>query len=193
MQHIKNLKINFGEYNSLLISADFKLKENQNLILILTDNKNENYSIYGIYDKELKNSSYSVANFIKIMDGNANIRYYGGKFFKYNIKLILQENDNLILLEEIKFDKNKHKFFIILISENDEEIQIWKNYLKLAESVLNIKIDYIINSKSNKQDDIIEISKNKYDIYLKQSEIPLRDNYSSLTIIKTLFDIFDYE
>jgi hypothetical protein len=79
-----------------------------------------------------------------------------------------------------------------LKSDNMQEIKIWKDYLKLVESSLEINFDYIINQDLPEPDkilDTIEISKDRYDIFLRYSNRPLTNDYSSLTIIKTLFDI----
>jgi len=186
---IKKLKINFKENNSFCISVDCNLKEYENLIFSISDNKNEFYIACAVYNIKLTKDSYSVANFVKCENGKAIINCYPGKFFKYKIKIISQIDDKLEIIKEEEFNINKHQFYLFLNSDNDQEIEIWKNYIKLVESILSIKINYIINDIFNTSDDIIEISKNRYDNYIKESETPLRNDYSSLTIIKTLFDI----
>ena len=70
----------------------------------------------------------------------------------------------------------------------------WKEYLLTIESKLNTKFNIIINDgflKFDNTHDYVEISRASYDNYLKRSATPLTDDYSSLTIVKSLFDIID--
>lgn len=184
------LKTQFRE-NSLNISIDYDFKMNENLIVVVSDDRDENYTVYGVFNKELKENQYAVALFIRSYDGKSFFTHYSDKFFKYKINIISQIDDVLSNITEINFDPKYHKFFLRLKSNDQNEIEIWKNYIKLLESISNIKIEYSINSNTNILDnfDTIEISKESYEKYIRQSNRPVTDDYSSLTIIKTLFNI----
>jgi hypothetical protein len=173
--------------NSLQITVNFTPKINQDLVLIIDDENNNHHSIYGILNqKTLEYNSWGVANLILIQNNIASINYISNNIFQYKITLISQFNGVLEILEKKVFDIKDHDFLLNLKSENENEIKIWKDYIKLVESILNTKINYIVN---NENINAIEISRFFYDCILKQSENPITEDYSSLTIIKSLFDI----
>jgi hypothetical protein len=173
--------------NSLQITVNFAPKINQDLALIIDDENNHHHSIYGILNqKTLEYTSWGVANLVLIENNVAIINYISNNIFKYKITLISQINGVLEILEKKVFDIKDHNFTLNLKSENENEIKIWKDYIKLVESILNTKINYLINSERT---NVIEISRYYYDCLLKQSENPITEDYSSLTIIKSIFDI----
>lgn len=119
--------------------------------------------------------------------------YNFGKAFKYNVKLLKFDGDNITAICEDNFNIKDHNINVILKSDNEQEIKIWKYYFWLLQIKLNYKINIFINEdcSSNDIDTFVEISKESYINYLKKSETPLTDDYSSLTIISNLLDIAD--
>lgn len=118
--------------------------------------------------------------------------YDFGNIFRYNVKLLKFGYDKTRIVNNAKFDIKNHTFNIILKSDDSKEIKIWKYYLWLIQLKLDVKFN-IIESKNYVDEnyiDIIEISKSAYDYHLKRFNNPTND-YSSFTIIKTLFDVID--
>lgn len=184
------LNVKFEE-NSLLITVNFTPKLNQDLVLIIDDEKQNHHVIYGLLNqKTLDHNSWGVANLVLIKENIASINYDSINAFKYNITLLSQVNGSFEILEKKEFNIKNHNFLLNLKSENENEIRIWKDYIQLIVSILNTKINYIVNSEiyTNKSD-TIEISKYFYDNLLMKSERPITEDYSSLTIIKNLFNI----
>jgi len=182
------ISVNFKEGNILSILVDCN-SEIEDYIIIIEDENENNYSTYGISNQSLDYTTWGVANLVTIQDNKSVINYHANCFFKYKIKLISQNDGVLKIIDEKLFDINQHDFLISLKSDDKKEIKIWQNYLKLVESILGKKINYTINTIPDKVNDTIEISKYYYDIYIKESEEPLRETPSSLTIIKSLFNI----
>jgi len=114
-----------------------------------------------------------------------------GKVFKYNIKILKFDGDNITTFENYNFNIKNHNFNISLRSEDKNEIRIWKYYLWLIQIKYHIKFNIIENDilYDDSLSDFIEISKKSYSNYLKTCEKPITNDYSSLTIISTLFDI----
>lgn len=112
--------------------------------------------------------------------------------FSYNIKLLELSDDSFKIINEQKFDIKNHNFNIILKSENNDEIKIWKYYLWLIQLKLDVKFTIIVNEDFPTQDgcccDFFEISRKAYDIYLENNS-KSTDDYSSINIITTLFDV----
>ena len=118
--------------------------------------------------------------------------YNFGKVFKYNVKILKFDGDSITTICEDIFNIKDHNMNVILKSDDEQEIKIWKYYLWLLQIKLNSKINIIINEDiSNETDTFVEISKESYINYLKKSEKSLTDDYSSLTIISSLLDIAD--
>ena len=115
------------------------------------------------------------------------------KIFNYKIKCLIFDGDTIKVLDEIKFDIKKHNFNIVLKSDNKEEIKIWKYYLWLVQIKLDVKFNIKVNEyfQFDNVNDFVEISRKSYEMYLKRSEKPLNNDFSSLTIITSLFDILD--
>jgi len=141
--------------------------------MIISDNNDEVYM-----STEVKNGHW--------------YKYWFSFFFKYNIKLLSFDGENVEIIDEKNFDIKNHKFLINLRTESNQELNIWRDYLSLVESTLSTKFDIIVNADLPPEQDLtdtIEISRLMYDLYLGSSEKPLTNDYSSLTIIKTLFNI----
>ena len=116
--------------------------------------------------------------------------YNFGKAFRYNVRLLKFDGDNITTICEDNFDINDHTINVILKSDDEKEIKIWKYYLWLLQIKMNFKMNIFINEYiSNDTDTFVEISEKSYINYLKKSEKPLTDDYSSLTIISSLLDI----
>ena len=166
-------KINFKENNSLVVEINSPELKSDFYHVIINDDKDRVY-------------------LTSMVENYHWYKYWFSNFFKYNIKLLSFDGEIVKIVDEKTFDIKNHQFLINLKSNNDQEIDIWKNYLKLVETTLNVKFDYIINSDLPPLENIIdtiEISRSMYDSSLSSSEKPLTDDYSSLTIIKTLFDV----
>lgn len=96
--------------------------------------------------------------------------YTFGRVFKYDLKISLYGEDN-VKTERMKFNINDHKFNIILISDNDQDIRIWKYYLWLIQIKYDVKFNIIENKKIDQIfEDYVEISRMAYDTYLKSSK-----------------------
>lgn len=104
------------------------------------------------------------------------------KIFKYDIKLLSFDGNTVKLLQHSIFDIKNHRFKIHLKSDDKNEIEIWKQYIKFFEITYSNKMPIDVT-------DTIEISRNIYDSYLIGSHVPLRVDNSSLTVIKTIFDV----
>jgi len=166
--------VQFKDDNSIVVSFNFPdPKPNCYYHIIIEDDKGDIY-----VTTDIKNYFW--------------YKYVFNKFFKYHIKLLCFDGETVEMIDEKIFDKRNHKFLMSLKSDNEQEIRIWKDYLKLIESSLEINFDYLINGDLPEPDkilDTVEISKTKYEIFLRGSNRPLTNDFSSLTIIKTLFDI----
>ena len=119
-------------------------------------------------------------------------RYNIEKVFNYNIKLLSFDGSVVKIMDEKLFDMKNHKFTINLKSDLPEELEIWKSYLKIIESSFhtNFTILYNFNDDISSEQDSVEISKEAYENNLIKYTKPITNDYSSLTIIKTLFDPF---
>ena len=118
--------------------------------------------------------------------------YDFGNIFRYDVKLLKFGYDKIRIVNNAKFDIKNHNFNIILKSDDEKEIKIWKYYLWLIQLKLDVKFN-IIESKNYIDEnyiDVIEISKNAYDYHLKRFNNSTND-YSSVKIITTLFDVLD--
>ena len=137
----------------------------------------ENESIY--YASNIKSGFWYSYNF--------------GKVFKYNVKILKFDGDNIKTVCEDNFNIKDHNINVMLRSDDEREIKIWKYYLWIIQIKLNKKINIFINEDYvlNDTDTFLEISNKSYINYLKKNETPLTDDYSSLTIISSLFDIAD--
>ena len=184
---MKNIKVNYIIYkpdnpvfnghvidneNAIRVEFNFNLSLNTYYQFIINDDRDE------IYSTPLTTNGYC----------HKEIFF---KFFKYKIKLLSFDINGIKIIDEINFDVKNHNFTLSLKSESKDEIEIWKNYISLVESTLNIKINHVINSDSaNKLMDIIEISRDKYELSLDTYGY-VTDDYSSLAIIKNLFNILN--
>ena len=163
----------FKEENCLFVLFHFPSKDGCYYHMIISDDKGDIY-----LTDNVKNGFW--------------YKYGFSKFFKYDIKLLSFDGEKPELIDQKIFDIRNHKFLINLKSSNEQEIKIWTDYLKFIETTLSTQFDYVINGDLPEPDkilDTIEISRFQYDAYIKSSDKPLTDDYSSLTIIKTLFDI----
>lgn len=118
---------------------------------------------------------------------------YSQIFFKYDIKLLNFDGINLKIIDTHIYDINNHQFYLSLFPRNESEFKIWMSYIEILEKTLNKKIDYKINEEykwtlHDNLDSII-ISHEMYDTYIKGTPNPFLYDYSSLSIIKTLFNI----
>lgn len=114
------------------------------------------------------------------------------KFFKYKVELLKFDGKKINVIEREIFHINKHNFNIILRSDDPLDIKIWKFYLWLLQIKYNYRFNIIENEYPDQTyEDFVEISRYSYDKYLKKSEEPLTDDYSSITIISKLFGIVD--
>jgi len=115
--------------------------------------------------------------------------------YKWNFKLLEFDGDEISILVEDKIDIEK--FNISLISDDEEEIKIWKYYLWLVQVKLGYKFDIIVNQEfldnEFEEGDYVEISRECYNNYIKKTTTPLRNDYSSLTIITTIFSVLNNE
>lgn len=174
-----NIKVEFDAVNNMnSMRLIFQFQETQNCFY--------NAIIFDNNDNIYRNVDVSSGHWFDL---------YFDNFFKYKIKLLSFDGNIVKIMYEKSFDINDHNFLISLQSTNKDDIDIWKNYLLLVESALNVKFKIIINGKIpiNNKMDVVEISRYKYDLYLKHSNMPLTEDYSSLTIIKKLFYILDDE
>lgn len=119
--------------------------------------------------------------------------YSFNKIFKYNVKVLEFDGDDISVMCEKNFDIKNHNFNISLKSEDEKEIKIWKYYLWLLQLKLDTKFNIIVNCDFEDQNygDFVEISRKSYDNYLKKCHEPLTDDYSSLTIIRKIFNIVE--
>lgn len=154
--------------------------------LLFNDEVNCYYNLIVSDDKDIIHNAQGVA-------GNGNwYNYDFNKIFKYKIKLLKFDGENISLMDQDFFDIKNHNLNIILKSDNEKDIKIWKYYLWLIQIKFNFKFNIIENYTPEQSfGDYVEISRLAYDNYLIKSEKPLTDDYSSLTIITTLFDIID--
>lgn len=164
----------------------------------MSDERSINWFQINFHFQELPNCYYNVIvddddyiYYSKNINSNNYYNYDYCKAFKYNIKLIQFDGEIIKLIHEEKFDFKKHNFNIILKSNDYKEIQIWKYYLLLVQLKLDVKINIILNDVSQDDGDYVEISKTAYNHYLNISDKPLTDDYSSITIISTLFNVID--
>lgn len=115
--------------------------------------------------------------------------------YKWNFKLLEFDDNEIHVMVEDKFDFQN--FNISLISDDEEEIKIWKYYLWLVQMKFDCKFEIIINKEfiDNEFDEgnYVKISRESYNNYIKKTTTPLRNDYSSLTIITTLFNVLNNE
>jgi len=114
--------------------------------------------------------------------------------FKYYVKLLKFCGGEISIINECVFDIKNHNFNISLISEDVKEIRIWKYYLWLIQLKMDCKFNIVVNERFEEQgdgNDYVCISRKAYDNYLLKSETPLTDDYSSLTIIRSIFKVVD--
>lgn len=158
--------------NWFQVSFDFQELPNCTYSMIMYDNKN-----YIWYPQNIKSGMWYNYDFNKV--------------FNYTVKLLQFDGDEIKVIDEKNFNIKNHDFNILLKSEDKKELQYWKYYLILIQLKLNVKFN--IKNELLNQDfgDYIEISRKAYDNYLKKCETPITDDYSSLTIIRSLFDIVD--
>ena len=171
--------------NSLIININYELKDDQNLIVIINNKENDIYALYGLYKNKLSSDFYSIVEYVFNENCDFYIVYDSKKVFKYNIDIYLQDKENIIHLENKIFNIEDHNFYFDLKSDNNKEIKIWKNYIELLKSTLNLKT----TSKKDEFCDICNISKDDYLLYLKETEKPLNNSNSSIDIIKKIFDV----
>jgi len=164
--------------NYLQLDFNFEEKPNFYYHVIVTDDKDYYYNMD--------------------VNGDFTCKFKCDKFIKYNIKLIAFDANNttIEIIDEKKWVINCHDLTIQLKSMNYEELRIWKEYLKeVADEYTFVRIIYggirfnVLENNTMFFDDSIEISRDVYNDYLINSHTPLTDDYSPLTIIKTLFDI----
>ena len=119
--------------------------------------------------------------------------YDFNKIFNYNIKILQFNGEDISVVSEKNFDVKNHIFNISLKSIDEKEIKIWKYYLWLLQLKMNTKFNIIVNDDFENQNygDFVEISRKSYDNYLKKCHEPLTDDYSSLTIIRKIFNIIE--
>jgi hypothetical protein len=119
--------------------------------------------------------------------------YDFNKIFNYNVKILQFDGDEISVMCEKNFDIKKHNFNITLKSEDEKQIRIWKYYLWLIQLKLGVQFNIIVNEDFENQDygDYVEISRKSYDNYLRKCRHPLTDDYSSLTIIRKVFNIIE--
>jgi len=147
--------------------------ENHYYSIIISDNKDDIYHCVSVENQNWYN-------------------YDPNKIFQYNIKLLQFDGETIQLVDETNFNIKNHNFNIILKSESEKEIKIWKFYLWLLQLKMNVKFNIVVNEDLEQNDgDYFEISKNAYDNYLKKTDTPLTDDYSSITIITSMFNVLD--
>ena len=119
-------------------------------------------------------------------------RYDISKVFNYKIKLLSFDGSVVQIMDEKLFDIKNHNFTINLKTDIPEELDIWKNYLKIIENTFNVNFILLHNSNLDisSDQDSFEISRSAYENYLIRYTKPITNDYSSLTIVKTLFDPF---
>lgn len=166
-----NFKLNFELDYSLMMKFNFKRNsDNEAFFFVLKDKKELCKYSSTIYEKGW-------------------FKFFSYRVFPYDIKFYKIRENIITLVDDAKFDIRNHDFSIILNSDNQDDIDIWHNYLKLKESIHKVNFRIHINEKPTDYVDLIEISKERYENYIYISEIPIRENYSKLNIIETLFDI----
>jgi len=168
-----------------MFSIKFKTENSINLFVVDFDFKEESNCYYNMIMSDNKNYIYYPGN----VKGNFSYQYEFDKVFKYNVKLLQFDGEIIKLIDEKNFNIKNHNFTIILKSEIMKDLEIWNDYLMMVEARLGVKFN-ITNGYSQKNTkDAVEISRASYDNFLKKSIKPLTNDYSSLTIIKSLFDI----
>jgi len=146
---------------------------------------------YQLIVKDFDNRSY---NTLEI----ENNKWFERPFYetKYDFTLLEFDGNETKIVDTIQFDIRNHNYLINLKSHDISELMLWKGYLDSVQShYSNILLDNIkvvvngVEPEYINDIDFVEISYERYIEYLKNSNKPLTDDYSSLTIIKTLFNV----
>lgn len=164
-------EIKFKRYNMIKMSF-FYLPKDAYYHIIVSDLDNEYYQVLDV-------------------EGGY---WYKRPFYslKYIFYLLSFDGNEIKFIDRSIFDIKNHNFLINLRTNDLNELRIWKNYLFSKEKEFGVKFNIIENINSTELEDVddcIEISKEIYEDKLKNSNTPLREDYSSISIIKTLFNI----
>jgi hypothetical protein len=168
--------------NNEFFSIRFICDTNSVNWLQITTNYNESsdYYISVSDDKNLMCHTIPVKN-------NMWYNYDFGYVFKYSIKLLKFGSDKVKIIKNEDFDIRNHNFNIILKSDDSNEIKTWKYYLWLIQLKFDVRFNIIENENIELEGETIEISRAAYQYHLNKFYI--QNDYSSSTIIKTLFDV----
>ena len=167
--------VSYDSMNYLQLSFDFNAQENEYYNIVIS---NENDDIF--YSSNIENLHWYNFDFFKV--------------FKYNLKFLKFDGDEIKFIHQEIFDPNNHNFNIMLKTDNDKEMKIWKYYLWLLQIKYGYKFNIIENENFENMDDYndyVEISMEAYKIFLRKQKNAIVNDYSSLTIISKLFDIIE--
>lgn len=170
-------------------SLNFRTDNSANLFYVTTHFQECENCYYNIIMSDDKDTIYYPAN---IKNGFW-YRFDFDKVFRYNVKMLQFDGDNVKKIDEKYFSLKEHNFNIFLKSDDEKEIKFWKDYLLIMQLKFNTKFNIIHKyvSLENQIGDYVEISRDAYDIFLKKSYNSLTDDYSSLTIIRSLFNVVE--